>query len=51
MGALKHCRECNMEKIAQGRSRETNIARGKAECYIIRRPRAIFSILHLRSVL
>ena len=35
MGALKHCRECNMEKIARGRSRETNIARGKAECYII----------------
>ena len=23
-----------MEKIARGRSRETNIARGKAECYI-----------------
>ena len=27
-------RECNMEKIARGRSRETNIARGKAGCYI-----------------
>ena len=23
-----------MEKIPQGRSRETNIAQGKAECYI-----------------
>ena len=31
---LKHCRECNMEKIALGLGLETNIALGFASCYI-----------------
>ena len=37
-----------MEKIAQGHGRETNIARGKAECYIRLEttPECYFSILH-----
>ena len=27
---LKHCRKCNMEKIARGFGREANIAQGEA---------------------
>ena len=40
-----------MEKIAQGRGQETNIARGKAECYIRLEttPECYFSILHERQ--
>ena len=40
-----------MEKIAQGRSQEANIARGEAECYISleTKPECFFSILHSRQ--
>ena len=37
-----------MEKIARGHSRETNIARGKAECYIRleTKPECYFPLVH-----
>ena len=40
-----------MEKIARGHGRETNTARGEAECYIRleTKPECYFSILHSRQ--
>ena len=40
-----------MEKIARGRGREANIARGEAKCYISleTKPECYFSILHSRQ--
>ena len=50
---LKHCHECNMEKIARGCSRETNIARGKAKSCIRleTKPECYFFHIGLTAVL
>ena len=47
MYRLKHCRECYMEIWNKKSGRETSIARGEAECYILSQDHSLSSIFSI----